>query len=607
MKKEAKVQKWVYTLKDGTQKQTGTYFFRFTRIDGGRVVVSTGLKQKRKAQSYANRYLKNLDKQVRIEVMGYKKKESSNKTLLMYLKEAGWLDWKTNPKYLVSLTTESVQYGKGKAKNTASLLNRIFVIGKDELGQVRYDAIKKSDVISFRNRLAENEMKPATKNDVLKTLSSVYAWLSSHDDNDALVVSPFLEKFAPRFKEEERKRYDFSKPVWRIMFDKDTLSCFQFEKIEDEHERVRAKAKWEKFLASDAFDMLKFMSLTGMRPQEIRALIKSQITDGHIVNINRAFKDTQNKTEEIGKPKWDKEREIVLCDSAYELIKNKLATYDDDEFMFKNERKKPVDGSRWSKKFNYFIHVVNSELNLNLPFDNSSLRIDSYCLRRTLNTFLAKYNSELRIEGHPQLVLNLNAVKPYFGWTEDVDSSLTKVQKKHYTSFGITDFLNVARVIEDMYSGQAMVWDYVDFPSSVQSFRLAEAMNEHKSKAMLNKIDSEIPINKVELLTFLRADENEVVNIGLRKFANNILHDKDFFTGTDVDSATQTLATVWLKKIVGCEDSGVMTSLYNELLELPLSSKFNFHLAKYMVEEYGLYLTPRNREQFQTVIDSYTE
>jgi integrase len=313
------------------------------------------------------------------------------------------------------------------------LLHRIFETYADPLGNFPYNQITKSDAITLRGRLANYDMPNSMKNEFMKAIRAVYTFW---DYDETITFNPFKKtsSFNDFTKTTKDNRDVFSDTELRAIFD--------FEVLEKAYPD---DSKWQKFLQSDYFKSFLFCGLTGLRSSEARALIPSQIMNNRILTVDRAFKEKNVKVSSIGKPKRDKIRVIVLCDSAYEIIKDALEQNKPDEYIFKNDTgNNAIENSRWNKMFVYFMDMMR---NIYEPVFNDRY-FTPHCLRKTLNTLLVnKYHC------NNELVLD------YLGWGENgTKSSLSKVQKEHYTITKAEDMLVVAQIIEKMYSGNEMYW-----------------------------------------------------------------------------------------------------------------------------------------------------
>lgn len=437
-----------YKSADGRILFSKNYYFYFRRKK-----INTGLTEKKSATAFAIEYVAD---EIEKEAQHWKTEtnliNSTAPTLLEELKRDGWISfnknneclYENNPKYKMALNNEKMSYGVTHAKQVGRLLRRVFETYADPIGNLPYNQITKADVIALRERLANYEMPNSMKNEFMKAIRSVYTFWGS---DETISFNPFIKSLAfndfPRNTKDERDVFSvdelrtiFSKKILKLMYPDDK--------------------EWLKFLESDYFASYKFGALTGMRSAEIRALCSAQIQNDRILIVNRAFKEKNTKTSSIGKPKQNKSRVIVLCDSAYNIIRDNLYVEDEYDYIFKNDTgNNALEVSKWNKKWVYFIGKIQAKL----PQVFSNRYFTPHCLRKTLNTLLInKYhcNNELVVD--------------YLGWGESGNqTALSKVQREHYLITKAQDLLPIAQTIERMYSGREMLWTLANINDKTQS------------------------------------------------------------------------------------------------------------------------------------------
>lgn len=445
-----------YKGADGKPLTSKNYYFYF-----GRKKINTGIAEKKSATAFAEKYIAEHEEEKETQHRQSMKKSgiSTTPSLLEKLRKEGWISFNennecqywNNPKYKKAQSTQGMTYGVTQAKQVARVLYRVFETYGDSLGNAPYNQISKSDAVAFRGRLATYDMPNSMKNETMKAIRAIYTFW---DYDETIIYNPFkksstLQDFPTQTKDE---RDIFSETELKTIFSKKIMKMLYPE-----------DKQWLDFLESDYFNSFKFCALTGMRSSEARALIPSQIENDRILTINRAFKEKNVKASSIGLPKCEKTRVIVLCDSAYKIIRDKLTSIEEDDYIFKNDTgNNALEISKWNKKWVYFMGKVQEKLQ---PVFGGRY-FTPHCLRKTLNTILVnKYhcNNELVID--------------YLGWGENgTKSSLSKVQKEHYTRTKAEDLLVVAQVIEKMYSGKEMLWT------------LSNKNEKTKSDAELNKM-----------------------------------------------------------------------------------------------------------------------
>lgn len=177
---------------------------------------------------------------------------------------------------------------------------------------------------------------------------------------------------------------------------------------------------------------------TGMRIGEARALRWSAIDlDTGRCQVREAFKDGK----EIGLPKWNKARELVLPKLLLRRLQDRrdLVRPDPDEFVLSEGGGPPV-GITWLR--NAFKRVLDAaEAREDINFVAGDRWLTPHAARHTLNTAL------LAAEVSPLLV------QTYLGWSSAEARALTNIQRQ-YSHLELLDLPGVAAKIDELY-GQA--------------------------------------------------------------------------------------------------------------------------------------------------------
>jgi integrase len=422
---------------NGERGESKNYYFYHNRKK-----VNTGIQNKRDALAYAEKFLAEQEVKTITKQKQAIKNNPDGTTLLEKLKEDGWIAfdendkcqyWK-NPKYIMAQTSSEVSYGVQQAKQVGSVLKRVFITNNDALGRIAYNKITKTDALAFRERLAKyNDIPNATKNEAMKAVRAIYTFWNY---DETITFNPFRKSksFHDFPKTTQDKRDVFSSAELQTIFNKELMKKL-----------YPKDAEWLEFLESDYYKSYLFCALTGLRSAEARCLIPSQIKDERILTVDRAFKEKNTKKSSIGLPKCDKTRVVLLCDSAYEIIADRLEEDEPNKYIFRNKRgTNAIEASRWNKNFSYFM----KQLQAKYPSVFGGKYYTPHCLRKTLNTLLVnKYGC------NPNLVID------YLGWGENiVKSNYSKIQKLHYTFTKAEHLIVVAQAIERMYSGREMLW-----------------------------------------------------------------------------------------------------------------------------------------------------
>lgn len=394
-----------------------TYYVRFYE-NGKLQYVNTKKTNKKEAEVVGSNIVSKIPKKVKVSDSSIR-----NLTLKQYLINNDWFSATLNPPYKEfksGLSTHSFQERHSKLVTTA--LRKLFKENNDEIGDCIYYNIGKRDTDKLKKRLLKYKTTAGVKNIYILALRSVYSYLIKKDEY--VKFNPFNQSKMEFFQTKLKKKYVFAPYEIYYLFNRNLL-----EKIEPVY---CSEKSWDHFLNSDFFLAFKFAAYTGMRSNEVSALIPSQIKDERILTINRAFKDKHGTV--IGLPKNSKIRTIVLCDEAYACIKEKLETRRQNEFIFQNNRKNSIYRNYQASWVKFREEVVNA-----FDIDLGDFKFTPHGLRKSLNTNLLKYSS-----------IKESLIRFYCGWS-DAANTLTPIQEGHYTGYDEQDLNKVAKAIQKMY------------------------------------------------------------------------------------------------------------------------------------------------------------
>jgi len=486
------------------------YSFR-VQYQGKRKTIKTEFKNKKKAQEYVDsifssetKFEKFLKEQFGDEKIDYIQEDlTSNEqqeTVLEVLKRQGWLNWETNPKRLSHLRQQK-NYGSRQAKKLAFALNHMFVDSKkyswfseENLRSIKREDAQRLSSELWRNRthrgaICENsiELKDVQGDYHINIIALKTFFTYCYSELAIIESNPFQPIKIPK-QRQSIKKYFFSQQELRMMFNKSHLESFEFSEPKEAE-------KWEDFLQNDYLKSFFFTALTGLRSGEVRALRTGQIRNDIVLEINRAFKENTTKESDVDTPKWGKERTIVLCDSAYGIIKKRMRK-EDNGYIFTNSIGKAINASDWNKKFKYFISVLY-KFNLLLHTNYTP-----HCFRGTLNSILLKEN-----------IVSESLIRSYLGWTSN--NPLSVVQDQHYTGFSDSDLKKVAEGIELIFSGKEMKFELIG-EDEIKEF-LSMVFSSAYTKSVFN------PESSVEADTRLKV-LNAHKNYIFKHFNNYIIY-----------------------------------------------------------------------------------
>ncbi len=547
LRKPPKVYKISHRQRSGEITEDDFYSFR-VQHEGKRKTIKTEFKNKRRAQDHVNaifsseQRFSNLIENYFSKQQDNRKeetpKQNNDNSVLSVLSKDGWLNWETNPK-LLNHKKQGKNYGSRHAKNISYALNHIFIetdqyawFSSKNISSVgRKDAQNLSDELwkhrTYRGVVCEDD--PELK----ETIGSYKAHITAlktfftycFDVLNITEVNPFHRIVIPKYRKRKIKPF-FSQSQLQMMFDTEYLKTLDSDK------------QWGTFLESDYYKSFFFNALTGLRSGELRALQWKQLEDNIVLNIDRAFKENTTQDKDVDTPKWGKVRTIILCDSAFRIIKD-IEPKNAGEYIFKNSVGKAIDSSTWKKKFGYFISVLN---------DHSVLFQEDY----TPHSFRGTLNSLLISQG----IVSGPLIRKYLGWSEN--NTLTAVQEHHYTKLVGKDMFTVARGIEELFSGRKMQWEYISKSEKEELKHLLPNWQYLKNKMLQNQGSSS---SDMKTLIFLK-------NSLFKELNNYILFDSSL-----TEEERQIL-------ISHCKYVLKMEFMTIDTLDLIFSSEFKNYLSK---------------------------
>jgi integrase len=351
-------------------KRESVYYFKYTAPSGKRKQKCCETTDPGKAQKFV---IKFMDQQEGIVL---------NTTTLKKLLEP-WRTGVSNPRY-ERYQIEGKQYGTQQVKNIKYLLEHI----KDHrIMKMKASAIKKTHALALRSWLLEEiPDKPQTINKIFTSLGSIY---SEHIYREELEYNPFSS-------------------VGKVAYTPKKVEILQ---------PVQVLQLIEALTDPTAQALCSLLAFSGMRQGEAMALDWNQV-QGSVVNISRAFKS--GSSNDIGLPKWGKEREIMLPQVAYKSLPDRGIGL---VFTISGHR---VYQKWWYTQFHAALKTAK------LP------HITPHSLRHTLNSTL--------------LVSNVSPfmIQKYLGWSSG-SSMITKVQEG-YTHITSKDLQIVADAIDKIYT-----------------------------------------------------------------------------------------------------------------------------------------------------------
>lgn len=196
--------------------------------------------------------------------------------------------------HTLRLLEEGKYIGKVHVAKCRQWIDR-WVLTDPEFSNLKMGKIRRTDILALRSRMRVRivEESARARNGGLNTVNKTISAL--------LVI--FHEA---RYREEIRT--DPAEQIGPLPYERDQPDIFTLEEI-------AALSDPQVWHTPEQRDFFRLAALTGMRSGEISALHRSQLV-GNILSINRAMKGAG----EIGLPKCNKIRRVILCPEAASII-----------------------------------------------------------------------------------------------------------------------------------------------------------------------------------------------------------------------------------------------------------------------------------------------
>ncbi len=371
-------------------------FYYFTISEAGRRRnVSTGETGKEKARQVVREYIE-------------KHRRGTDLTFRDYA--AQYFKWETCPR-VARLLDEGKSISLEHVKHCRMWLDR-YVITDHIFSGIQMKEITRGDILNLRQRLRSNALKKksSTLNKVIKTVKAVFSEAHYRED---IPANPGSQIGEINYTEKER-------------------GVFEVDEVRNILHYRPGKMKTNP-LVDVAFATLFF---TGVRAGELRALRWGSIDmDTGRTRIKEAFKSEK----ELGLPKWNKIRDIVLPRLLLVRLKEwreQTLYKKPEQFVFSTLDGDPI-GRNWLKTgMQKLLKEAESDRRFNFKIDGRWLTPHS--CRHACNTVL------LAAGVSPLLV------QSYLGWTSVEINVLTKIQK-NYTKLQLLRLEDVADALDEIY------------------------------------------------------------------------------------------------------------------------------------------------------------
>lgn len=376
---------------------SGSKWYFKTYKGDKRISVSTGESDRKRAEEWEKRYFLQ------------EEKETSPRRLAPLLKLFSSAD--TNPKYLDAEITGG-HYTKRYADFEAARVGHLMTLLPAGMLEKKLNDLNRGDVDTVRRILSREYGTRPVANDTFKTFKSILNWAYSKG-----FMREMIAFRVGGMKIEKQKDTDY------LPFS----SCLRI-------------AREGGFRTDKERDVFTVLLLTGMRRAELAAIQGKQLRKARIgqrefwvLDISQSWKD--GRYSELGRPKWDIQRIIPLCEEAGEILSRYKKG--DNDFLL------PIVNSTWTDMFTYIRGhsplLPSTALNCLTP----------HKLRHALNTMLVEED------------VNPTLIQEYLAWYHQ---DRNKVQSG-YTHIYIKALLTVVDKIEERTRGDvgeegedALVW-----------------------------------------------------------------------------------------------------------------------------------------------------
>lgn len=396
------------------------YYFIYTGKDGKRHKVSTGEVTKEKARGYIRDFM---DKQ---------RSKSSTLTFADY----------ASPYYLPESCPHFIRYrqeGKSIGLNHLSHCRSILekhIFTDSAFSGLPIAELRRGDILDLRGRLLKSGMGTNTVNKCISAIKTILSEACFRDDIDS---NPGAQVGNIKYEKRERGVLTPEEVGGLLAFLSVRTERLQRLAVGAAPIKRGAKISRKEMNATLALRdeaMIAFLFCTGVRAGELRALRWSSVD----LKTGRCkIIEADKGLDGLGKPKWDKTRDIFIGRLALDRMKvwkdSLVAPVPGDHFVFGTS-----DGERIGYEgLHNVLEAVIDEAREEDVLPDDERWISCHAARHTLNT-------NLLAAGVAPLL-----VQSFLGWSSTEARILTKVQEA-YTHLSLLRVEDVAKAVDQMYA-----------------------------------------------------------------------------------------------------------------------------------------------------------
>lgn len=402
---------------DPFRREGKKIYYYHTEVGGKRTAVTTGETNKEAARAVIRQ---RLDAAEALTV----KPEKSQLTFREYA--APFFIWKEGEKptcpHASQLLDEGLIIGRPHCINSRRLVDRVLEKNPD-FGDLVLEKIRRGDMIRLRTAL-NRDFPPRIAGTMLSAIKTILGEAAFQED---LNGNPGADVGQTPYKARERGALTVEE-VRAILKSQPGRMGLRDKKGDVKDPRISA--------------MFTFMLATGTRSGEVQGIRWGSVDlDTGTCKIDEAM-----KSGDIGLPKWEKTRSIVVAKVALEPLKTfkkKALRTGDRDFIFGNKDGDPISPQVIKDAWQTVMDDATAPKDGAEPIIKLEGRwITPHSSRHTLN-------SALLAAGCTPF-----AVAEYLGWSSELGDALTKVQAG-YSHLQLIDLKKIADTIDKLYTPPA--------------------------------------------------------------------------------------------------------------------------------------------------------
>jgi len=402
------------------REDSKVYYFVYTGKDGKRHKQSTGETGKEKAREFIRSFMDKQDA------------KSSPLTFAEYA--APYYQPETCP-HFIRYRQEGKSIGLNHLRTCRSLLEK-HILTDVAFSNTPVAELKRGDLLDFRSRMLKSGMGTNTVNKCVSAIKTILSEACFRDDIDS---NPGAQVGNIKYEKKERGVLSPEEVGRLLAFLSVRTERLQQLAVGAEPVKPGAKTSRKAMNAALALRdeaMIAFLFCTGVRAGELRALRWSSVD----LKTGRCkIIEADKGLDGLGKPKWDKTRDIFIGRLALDRIQtwkdSLMGPVPGDYFVFGTP-----DGERIGYEgLHNVLEAIIEEAREEDVLPEDERWISCHAARHTLNT-------NLLAAGVAPLL-----VQSFLGWSSTEARILTRVQEA-YTHLSLLRVDDVAKAVDQMYA-----------------------------------------------------------------------------------------------------------------------------------------------------------